>query len=117
MGVGCQRQAPAPAPAPLPPGEIPGTHYIGGWGPVWICADKEGCTCHLEQADFHCVTQQPSRRFRNAVRTFGNGFVKRHDKSLVCVIVGAVVVLYQQELAGASGGQKLNALQEIALGQ
>ena len=48
---------------------------------------------------------------------FGNGFVKRHDKSLVCVVVVAVVVLYQQELAGASGRQKLNASQEITLGQ
>ena len=35
----------------------------------------------------------------------------------MCVTVDAVVVLYQQELAGASGGQKLNALQEITLGQ
>jgi len=112
MGVGSQRHLPAP----LPPGEIPGTHCIEGWGPVRICADKEGCTCHLEQADFHCLTQ-PSRLFRSAIRTFGNGFVKRHDKSLVCVIVDAVVVLYQQELAGASGGLKLSALQEITLGQ
>jgi len=59
---------------------------------------------------------QPIRRFTSAVRTFGNGFVKRHDKSLLRV-VDAVVVLYQQQLAGASGGQKLNALQEIAHGQ
>ena len=63
------------------------------------------------------LTQQPSRHFTSAVRTFGNGFVKRHDKSLVCVVVDAVVVLYQQELAGASGGQILNALQEITLGR
>jgi hypothetical protein len=113
MGVGGQSHAPTP----LLPGEIPGTHCIGGWGPIRLCAGKEGCTCHLGQADFHCLTQQPSRRFTSAVRTFGNGFVKRHDKSLVCVVVDAVVVLYQQELAGASGGQKLNALQEITLGR
>ena len=73
MGVGSQRQAPAP----LPPGEIPGTHCIEGWGPVWICADKEGCTCcHLEQADFHCLTE-PSRRFRSAVRAFWQWFCKK----------------------------------------
>jgi hypothetical protein len=56
---------------------------------------------------------QPSRRFTSAVRTFGNGFVKRHDKSLLHVVVDAVVVLYQQQLAAASGGQKLKASQEI----
>ena len=63
------------------------------------------------------VLQNPAGVSEVLFALFGNGFVKRHDKSLMCVTVDAVVVLYQQELAGASGGQKLNALQEITLGQ
>jgi len=72
MGVGGQRHAPAP----LPPGEIPGTHCIGGWGPMRICEDKEGCTCHLEQAYFHSYTTT-QQAFHKCCSHFWQWFCKK----------------------------------------
>jgi hypothetical protein len=41
---------------------------------------------NLEQEDFHCLNQHPAGAPQVLLVVFGIGFVKMHDKSLVCVV-------------------------------